>query len=323
MIIIDTKKEIKYGTRHKSEEKIDDKEVVQRKGMRFILNKTIEDPQERLNIVKNIINELGEDSFKSTEKRALSDYIIDATVKQNKERKGPIMTANRMVTIRNRETSSDALIDNKLEGGENTFHQLLSKNPRNSILTNKVGITEADLKEVPGLKQLVDTIDELVQQLDKDIKKGKDVRYQRKVIIELRKMQYDMKNAYRQPMHLRNNVNSFGEQKSIDFDFTNLESVSAFIKDYVDIKKELNNNDLGGDTYIIIKDFDNLIKSALEDEQELLDILKLKMLGYNNTETCKILTDYYGKKVKMEFVGKAYRDIIPKKIVEEAIKQGY
>lgn len=310
-----------YGTRHKSNEKIDDKKIIQRKGMRFILNKTIENPEERLKIVNDIIQELGEDTFKGTEKRALSDYIIDAIVKTSGERKGPILTANRMVTIRSRETSSDALIDNKLDGGENTFHQLLAKNPKNSILTNKVGITEKDLEEVPGLKQLVDTIDELVLKLDKDIKKGKDVRYLRKVIIELRKMQYDMKNAYRQPMHLRNNVNSYGEQKQISLDFTNLEVVSNLLKNYINIKKDANNNDLGSDKNVLLLDFDNLIKTALSDDEILMSILKLKILGYNNTETSKILSDYFNKNIKLEFIGKAYRDIIPQKIVNEAIKQ--
>lgn len=316
------KKNKPLGTRYKNNEKIDDKKIIQRHGMRFILNKTIESSEERMRIVENIIQELGEDSFKNSELQALSNYVIDATVKENNEKRGPILTDNRMVTIRTRETSSDALIDDKLEGGEDTFHQLLAKNPRNSILTNKTGITQEDLDTIPGLKQLVDTIEDLVLKLDEGIKEGKDVRYLRKNIIELRKMQYDIKNAYKQPMHLRNNVSSFGEQKRIDIDFTDLKSVFNFMKDYEQIEKEITNNDIGSDTYLLLDEFRILAKKALENQDENIKmIFELKLIGYNNTETSRIVSSLTGKKIKIDKIGKIYRETIPSLICNEAKKK--
>lgn len=313
-------KEEKYGTRYKSNEHIDDDKIVKRKGMKFILNKTVESSEDRLKLVEDIIDDLGEDNLKASHLRAMSDYLIDATVKERGERKGPIMTANRMVTIRNRETSSDALIDNKLEGGENTFHQLISKNPKNSILTHKTGITDEDIQNVPGLKLVVETINYLVDQLDKGIKEGRDVRYLRKTIIELRKNQYDIKNSYNQPMHLRNNINSYGEQKEINMEFTDLETVKSLLNNYPDIYKNLKNNDLGSDTYVILADFEDLLKEVLDENPEYKDVVVLKMMGYNNSETAKILSEERSKKCRSEYVGKVFRDIVPMLIVQKATK---
>lgn len=313
-------KEEKYGTRYKSNDHIDDDKIVRRKGMKFILNKTIESSEDRLKLVEGIIDDLGEDNLKASHLRAMSDYLIDATVKERGERKGPIMTANRMVTIRNRETSSDALIDNKLEGGENTFHQLISKNPKNSILTHKTGITDEDIQNIPGLKLVVETINYLVGQLDKGIKEGRDVRYLRKTIIELRKNQYDIKNSYNQPMHLRSNINSYGEQKEIDMDFANLETVKSLLNNYLDIHKNLKNNDLGSDTYVLLTDFEDLLKEVFDENPEYKDVVILKMMGYNNSETAKIISEKCSKKCRSEYVGKIFRDIVPMLIVQKATK---
>lgn len=87
----------------------------------------------------------------------LGDYIMDALTKEERKEK-KILTDNRMITINKRETSLEGLVE-KFENGEDGIYNLISEAGKNIILTPKVTITEKDLQEVPGLRELRDTIE--------------------------------------------------------------------------------------------------------------------------------------------------------------------
>ena len=85
------------------------------------------------------------------------DYIMDALTKEERKEK-KFLTDNRMITINKRETSLEGLVE-KFENGEDGIYNLISEAGKNIILTPKVTITEKDLQEVPGLRELRDTIE--------------------------------------------------------------------------------------------------------------------------------------------------------------------
>ena len=114
---------------------------------------------------------------------------------ERKERK--ILTDNRMATVNKRETSYEGLVG-QLENGEDGIHNLIAENKKNIILTPKVSITKKDLEEIPPLRQLRDAI-ERWEALQEHVT-GRDAFIVKRSLIEMRRDQYIIKNAYRRPI---------------------------------------------------------------------------------------------------------------------------
>ena len=121
---------------------------------------------------------------------------------EKKERK--ILTENRMMTVNKRETSFEGLVS-QLENGEDGVYNLISEN-KNQILQPKVTITKKDLEEIEPLRQLRETIDTWEQVLKRT--EGKNAFIIKKALIEMRKDQYLIKNAYRKPLVCSNIIRS-------------------------------------------------------------------------------------------------------------------
>ena len=113
---------------------------------------------------------------------------------EKKERK--LLTDNRMATVTKRETSFEGLVS-QLENGEDGIYNLMTEN-KNMIFQPKVTITKKDVEEIPLLKQLREAIAYWEQKMN--VCEGRDKFIIKKTIIELRKDQYIIKNAYRKPI---------------------------------------------------------------------------------------------------------------------------
>lgn len=125
----------------------------------------------------------------------LSDYLVLCMEKQERRQK-KILTENRMVTVNSRETSFEELAAT-LESGEDGIYNMIA-NDKRIIFKPKVSITKKDLEDIPLLRQLKETID----QWEKDFKKssGHLAYVMKSALIEMRKDQYIIKNAYRKPI---------------------------------------------------------------------------------------------------------------------------
>jgi hypothetical protein len=66
------------------------------------------------------------------------------------------MTDNRAITINKRETSFEGLVE-KFENGEDGIYSIMT-NDKNILLSPKIAITERDIEEIPGLKELREAI---------------------------------------------------------------------------------------------------------------------------------------------------------------------
>lgn len=120
------------------------------------LDYTIKDIAERAALVDRITRETPKEKLTPKYLEILADYIMQAVTKE--ERKQHLyMTDNRLITINKRETSLEGLME-KFENGEDGIYNLMT-NDKNILLTPKVSITEQDIAEVPGLRELREAID--------------------------------------------------------------------------------------------------------------------------------------------------------------------
>jgi hypothetical protein len=177
-----------------------------------------------------------------------------------------------MVTVNKRETSFEGLIA-KSENGEDGIYSMIT-NDKNIIFTPKISITQQDIENVPGLRQLREAIEELEEKLPSA--SGRQKYIIKKSIIELRKDQYILKNSYYQPIHITNLTRSFpyiplieeikvlpdGKLDIEGFSLLIPEHVSIVLCNYSKIKQDTWDR-FDSDARYIITDLENLIEAYL------------------------------------------------------------
>lgn len=145
--------------------------------------------------------DLEENNIKPTESylESLADYLILGVEKQERKEireKKNILTDNRMVTINKRETSFEGLVS-QLENGENGIYNMITED-KNIIFQPKVTITQQDIQDIEPLRQLRSAIEYWEKRMK--VASGREAYIIKKALIELRKDQYVIKNAYRRPI---------------------------------------------------------------------------------------------------------------------------
>lgn len=288
------------------------------------LDYTIESPEERKKLVEKILEENPEPNEAYLE--ILANYLVLCMEKQEKKEKR-MLTENRMATVRKRETSFEGLVS-QLENGEDGIYNLINES-KTTIFQPKVTITKKDLEEIPFLQQ----IREAIQSWEKKLKtaSGRDAYIIKKAIIELRKDQYVVKNAYRQPMVstklTRSNFPtrwddsySFDEEGYVipeGCSFCNPQVVSALLCSYSKLKTD-SWGKFDSDMWAIMWDFDNLCDRALKDYPLYDRIVLLKIDGKQNVEIQQDLIENFGVKHSLEYISSLWRRKIPNLIASVA-----
>lgn len=245
---------------------------------------------------------------------------------EKKERK--ILTDNRMATVTKRETSFEGLVS-QLENGEDGIYNLMS-NSKNTIFQPKVTITKKDLEEIPSLKQLREAIDAWEAKLK--VTSGRDAFTIKKALIEMRKDQYVIKNAYRRPIVPNKIVRSKSEIKLEDdvvgFDDKGLPIpkgvslldpavCSAILCNYSRLKED-SYDKFDQDTWYLIYDFEKVCDQALAEHPLYMRLVECKIDGLQNIEIQEILQTEFGIKHSLEYISSLWRKKIPKLIASAA-----
>lgn len=256
-----------------------------------------------------------------------ADYLIFV---DEVERRGALLTKNRMVTVDRRETSMEGLTE-KLEGGESAFHGLI-KEDKNTILTPKVSITKEDLAEIPELRQLRGVIDRVAQEVK--TAEGLDRYKMNRMLIEMRKDQYAIKNAFRKPIYPKTitkgstvyNLESDTGYYNEDGDFVlvsentldlwNPKHISALLVNYSSIKQDTE-DDMDSDLKWMLVDLERIIDKALADEPVLMEILIAKIDKLPNVDIQKLLEEKHDTSHSQEYISSLYRNKIPQLIVDK------
>ena len=243
---------------------------------------------------------------------------------ERKERK--ILTENRMATVNKRETSFEGLVS-QFENGEDGIYNLVTED-KNQIFQHKVEITEKDLEEIPFLKQ----VREAIEIWEKKLKtaSGRDAFIIKKAIIDLRKDQYIIKNAYRKPITLSHTCHGAtftplnyeekvvnGEIQYSGVSLLNPEVCSAVLCNYSKLKAAGDDNFIS-DTWYFMEDFDHIANKALKDYPYYERLVELKIDGKQNIEIQTILQTEFGIKHSLEYISSLWRNKIPKLIAAQA-----
>ena len=245
---------------------------------------------------------------------------------ERKERK--ILTDNRMMTVNKRECSFEGLVS-QLENGEDGIYNLITDN-KNQIFQPKVTITKKDLDEIQPLRQLREAIN--VWEAKLKVTEGKDAFVIKKALIEMRKDQYVIKNAYRRPIvpnkltrstHvtiLPDETSSFDEDgypipKGVSL--LNPVVCSAILCNYSRLKEDSFDR-FEGDLYYLMLAFDEISDKALKEYPLYEKIVECKIDGLQNTQIQEILQMEFGIKHSLEYISSLWRKKIPKLIASQA-----
>ena len=288
------------------------------------LDYSLQTPEERNEYVKKILEENPEPSEKYLE--ILADYLTLCMEKQEKkERK--ILTENRMATVNKRETSFEGLVS-QFENGEDGIYNLVTED-KNTIFQPKISITKKDLEEIPALRQVRDAIELWEKQLKTAT--GKDAYIIKKAIIDLRKDQYVIKNAFRQPViptHLTRSKSSISLDEDISFDengyvvargvsLMNPKVCSAILCNYSRLKQ-----DSAGvfytDTWFLMETFDEISARALANYPLYERLVEYKIDGVQNIDIQEKLQQEFGIKHSLEYISSLWRNKIPNLIASQA-----
>lgn len=289
------------------------------------LDYSLQTPEERNELVQKILEENPEPNDKYLE--ILADYLILCMEKQEKKEK-KILTDNRMTTVNKRETSFEGLVS-QLENGEDGIYNLITNN-KNVIFQPKITITKKDIEEIPPLKQLREAIDTWDAKLK--VTEGKDAFTIKKALIEMRKDQYVIKNAYRQPiiptkltrskysLKLDDTTHKFDEEGypiPEGVSLMNPEICSAILCNYSRLKQD-SYEAFDGDTYYLIYDFEKICDKALENYPLYMKIVECKIDGMQNVDVQQVLQQEFGIKHSLEYISSLWRNKIPKLIASAA-----
>ena len=288
------------------------------------LDYTLESPEERKQLVEKILEECPNPTSQYLE--TLADYLVLCMEKQEKkERK--LLTENRMATVNKRETSFEGLVS-QLENGEDGIYGMISDD-KNQIFQPKVMITKKDVEEIPGLAQLREAIKMWEQKLK--TASGRDAFIIKTAIIELRKDQYILKDAYRKPIIPKNITRSkhFIPLES-DFSFDDEgyvipegvslcdpKVVSVILCNYSLMKQE-SWGEFEKDLWYLMQEFDEVADAALKDYPLYDRICEYKVDGLQNIDIQEKIQMEFGIKHSVEYISSLWRNKIPKLIASEA-----
>lgn len=287
--------------------------------------------EERTAYVNELVAQTPQNQLTPKYLEILADYIIEAATKEER-REHRYLTANRQVTINKRETSYENLVS-KFENGEDGLYNLMIED-KNVLLSPKIEITEQDIEEVPGLKELRATIDEVEARYQKAT--GKDKYILKKQLIDLRRDQYSLKMAYKQPMAIFTNARGFNkisldERRWIDengepqsdglITFFNPLHNSALLCNYSLINFSFQDK-INNDFYYLLQDFNKLIDRTFTTEPLYYDLIKAKINGKSNAQIQQMIEERYHIKYSLEYISSLWRNKIPRMMAEQA-KEDY
>lgn len=236
-----------------------------------------------------------------------------------------------MMTVNKRETSFEGLVS-QLENGEDGIYNLISEN-KNQIFQPKVTITKKDLEEIEPLRQLREAINLWEAKLK--VTEGKDAFTIKKALIEMRKDQYLIKNAYRRPIVFNKLTRSRNfimlPDKTCRFDADGYpvpEGVSlldpavcsAILCNYSRLKQD-SSDQFEGDLYYLMDAFDEIADIALKEYPLYEKIVECKIDGLQNIQIQEILQMEFGIKHSLEYISSLWRKKIPKLIASAAEDQ--
>lgn len=297
------------------------------------LDYSLETFEERNELVKKIIENTPPENLTSTYLERMGDYLIFVGMDKAERRKQKTYDTDNKASYRGRrETSFQGLADT-LESGEDGIYGMIA-NDKNIIFMPKVEITEQDVEEIPGMKELRESIRKVEIQFKTAA--GKKKYNLLRQIKAMRQSQYELKNAYRKPIFFSNAVKSFSQTDLTDkvavsasgeiidnslVSFFNPSHISALLRNYSKLKEDAYGR-FWSDSYYLMEDLDSLIEETLREKYPLYyDLLIFKIDGKQNLEIQDLLDEKYHIRHSVEYISSLWRNKIPRLLAERATQK--
>ena len=248
---------------------------------------------------------------------------------ERKEKK--ILTDNRLITVNRRETSFEGLVS-QFENGEDGIYNLIT-NDKHTIFKPKVSITKQDIEDIPLLKQLKYTID--IWENELKTANGREAYIIKKALIEMRKEQYIIKNAYKTPINAMKLIHSKAviplDDKTYKLDdkgypvpegisLLDYRACAAVLQNYSKLKED-SWDCFDSDMWYLIQDFDLLADKALAPYPLYYRLVEYKIDVKSNLEIQQLLQEEFGIKHSIEYISSLWCNKIPKLIASAAEDQ--
>lgn len=294
------------------------------------LDYSLETPEERVKLVEKIIEEADPASLTPVYLSKMADYIVIPIEKKERKQKY-ILTENHMKNINSRETSFEGLV-NKLENGEDGIYNMIA-NDKNILFTHNKKYTDEEIKEIPGLQEYMDAIENVEKtfQTATGMKKKK-LKTQ---LIEMHQDKYELGKSYKKPIYLMNKIKSISrlnldekvwEDKDGEICSSGIinlydpKHISILLCNYSKIKEDAWDK-FNSDIKWMMEDLDTLVDKTLKEDHPLYyDLLIYKIDGKSNAEIQSLLFEKYDIKHTVEYISSLWRNKIPKMIAETAKK---
>lgn len=246
---------------------------------------------------------------------------------ERKEKK--ILTDNRLVTVNKRERSFEGLADS-LENGEDGIYSLITEN-KNIIFYPKISITQHDLDTIPPLRELRQAI-KVYEDALKRCAGTKQAYLLKKALIEMRKDQYIIKQAYQKPFYPSSHVpkytpsyikledDSYLNKNQIivqGISLMNPRIVEAILNDYSQLKQDCYDV-FNSDIWYLMQIFDDIAGKALRDFPVYETIVTMKVDKASNLEIQRALEMEFGYTFTVEYISNLWRNKIPRIIAKAA-----
>ena len=236
-----------------------------------------------------------------------------------------LMTENRMATINKRETSFEGLVS-QFENGEDGIYDLINENGRYSIFKPKISITEQDMEEIPELRKG----QEAIEYWEKVLKTatGKNAYIAKQAIIELRKDQYAIKDAFKPRVqsgggsHSKTHVSLRGEIHVNPDGTCTWEGVAlidpkcicGILCNYEALREKADLSSPSSDLWCLMEDYDNLQHRALADYPIYQTIVWGKTHALQNIQIQELLEQKHNISYTVEYISSLWRNKIPELI---------
>ena len=255
------------------------------------LDYSLQSPEDRKALVEQILAETPDPTPQYLE--TLADYLILCMEKQERKEK-KILTDNRLITVNRRETSFEGLVS-QFENGEDGIYNLIT-NDKHTIFKPKISITKQDIEDIPLLKQLKHTID--IWENELKTANGREAYIIKKALIEMRKEQYIIKNAYKTPINTMKLIHSKAviplDDKTYKLDdkgypvpegisLLDYKVCAAILQNYSKLKED-SWDCFDSDMWYLIQDFDLLADKALAPYPLYYRLVEYKIDGKSNLE---------------------------------------
>ena len=291
------------------------------------LDYSLQSPEERNELVQKILDEQQDEMISNKYLEVLADYLILCMEKQERKERN-ILTDNRLATVNKRETSYEGLVS-QFENGEDGIYSIMTED-KNQIFQPKVKITPQDLEDIQPLRQLREAIQYWENKAQTAT--GRDALIIKKTLIDLRKDQYAIKNAYRGPIVFKQAIRSSKNYIPLDGElsigpdgnvlskgvtFADPMVCSAILCNYSRLKQDSWGN-FESDTWYLIYDFEILCEKALERFPLYMRIVEYKIDGMQNIDIQEAIQQEFGIKHSLEYISSLWRKKIPLLIASAA-----